>query len=611
MKRIIRVLAALCLLTAFISVFSTARAQGTAFTYQGRLNDGGAPANGSYDITFALFDCGTNGVQQGLTITNLATAVNNGLFTVTLDFGNQFPGASRWLEIAVCTNGAGTFVTLSPREALAASPYAATAGSIVPGGIPAGAYTNAIVFNNSANQFAGNGMGITNLAFGGLSAAAQAQMTNAALGAAGAVQNNLNILAAAAIDTNLFTLLSRQKMLVSPFTNLPAYLLTNPFYFSPLRGSDYIQQAINSLPRYTDRQHVGGGEITVVGINYFPNTLVFANSGFDGNIMSYKLDAPAFTQGALVCQGNPCIHVFGYGNNSYLSDTAFEMDNLIISTLQNTTAVLFDMDYNVTDSEVEHCWFGYWPYLTNQICVGALEGLATPNTPEGITKNDLVVKYTPGSTDRHVFNYNHLTGIDCLLVCCDHFQCDFNFFMECGGNSNLGMRMTDWPTTTPVTGSGLNTSILWTGAAIVLGQEQPHRNYTFTDNYFYFCGGAYFSAWSQPNFHSYQDSYEGSDFSAVTPAGIQLNMINSDAGADTYTLNSTSMSNDDSMRGGVWLNSSGFPFGLNGFALTNLNAANLNGTVPVADLPGLTTNVSNGAITFYITNGLIMRVTSP
>src|SRR5947209_5745051 len=26
-------------------------AQGTAFTYQGRLNDGAAPANGSYDLT--------------------------------------------------------------------------------------------------------------------------------------------------------------------------------------------------------------------------------------------------------------------------------------------------------------------------------------------------------------------------------------------------------------------------------------------------------------------------------------------------------------------------------------------------------------------------------
>ena len=29
-------------------------AQGTAFTYQGKLSDGGAPASGSYDFQFGL-----------------------------------------------------------------------------------------------------------------------------------------------------------------------------------------------------------------------------------------------------------------------------------------------------------------------------------------------------------------------------------------------------------------------------------------------------------------------------------------------------------------------------------------------------------------------------
>jgi len=606
MKWIIQTTAALCLFAAVNAHYSTARAQSTAFYYQGRLSVGGQPANGSYDFTFAIFDNSTNGLQQGPLLTNSATAVTNGLFAVPLDFGNQFPGANRWLEIAACTNGAGTFVTLSPRQFLAATPYAVTAGTVLPGGLPAGTYTNAIIFNNAGNQFSGSGAGITNLPFAALSPAAQAQLTNAV----GAVQTNLNALAATVLDTNMFALLSRQNVLVAPYTNLPSYLLTNSFYFSPARGSDYIQQAINSLPRYTDRQHVGGGQIIVQGINYFPSTLVFANSGLNGNIMSYKMCAPTFTSAALVCQANPCIHVFGYGNNSYMSDTAFAMDNIIVSSLQNTTAVLFDLDVNVTDSDVEHCWFGYWPYLTNQMVVGALQGLATPNTAEGITKNNLVVKYTPGSTDRHVFNYNHLTGIDCLLVCCDHFQCDFNFFMQCGGNSSMGMRSTDWPTTTPSISS--YASLFWTGASVVMGQDQPHRNYTFTDNYFYECVGGYFSPWQQPNFHSYQDSYEGTEFSALSPAGIQFNMVNSDATADSYTLNANNtLSSDSGIRGGVWLNASGFPFGLNGIALTNLSAAQLTGTVPIADLPGITTNVSNGTITFYITNGLIMRVSSP
>ena len=40
-------------------------AQGTAFTYQGQLTDRGSPANGSYDLTFILYDAVTNGVRSG------------------------------------------------------------------------------------------------------------------------------------------------------------------------------------------------------------------------------------------------------------------------------------------------------------------------------------------------------------------------------------------------------------------------------------------------------------------------------------------------------------------------------------------------------------------
>src|SRR5215831_7693752 len=94
-----------------ISLEPLAFGQGTAFTYQGRLNDGANPANGSYDLTFTLFATNSLGSPVAGPLTNTATALTNGLFTVTLDFGNQFPGDARWLEIGVCTNGNGAFVT--------------------------------------------------------------------------------------------------------------------------------------------------------------------------------------------------------------------------------------------------------------------------------------------------------------------------------------------------------------------------------------------------------------------------------------------------------------------------------------------------------------------
>src|SRR5712671_809956 len=124
------ILAALLSLATLSLQPATLHAQGTAFTYQGQLRDGLAPANGSYDLTFSLFGVSSGAGQVGSSLTNSATGVTNGLFTVTLDFGANFPGADRWLEIAVRTNGGGAFSTLTPRQPITAAPYAITAGNL-------------------------------------------------------------------------------------------------------------------------------------------------------------------------------------------------------------------------------------------------------------------------------------------------------------------------------------------------------------------------------------------------------------------------------------------------------------------------------------------------
>lgn len=112
--------------TLLLAALSThAAPMSTAFTYQGRLNDGAQPANGSYDLKFTLLDAPVGGGLVADPVTNAAVALSSGLFTVTLDFGqNPFGGAERWLELAVCTNGAGVFTTIIPRQKLTATPYA-------------------------------------------------------------------------------------------------------------------------------------------------------------------------------------------------------------------------------------------------------------------------------------------------------------------------------------------------------------------------------------------------------------------------------------------------------------------------------------------------------
>jgi hypothetical protein len=108
---------------------------GTAFNYQGRLTDGGSPATGQYDLRFTLYDAGTGGNPVGSPVLVEDRQVTNGLFTVTLDFGNVFNGDARWLQIDVRPGiSTGAFTDLVPRQELLPAPYARYAVSGAGGG---------------------------------------------------------------------------------------------------------------------------------------------------------------------------------------------------------------------------------------------------------------------------------------------------------------------------------------------------------------------------------------------------------------------------------------------------------------------------------------------
>jgi len=174
-----QVVAAFGLLFTCILQPTTLMAQSTAFTYQGRLDAGGAPANGSYNFRFEVYDAASGGSLLAGPLTNAAVAVSNGLFTVALDFGaGVFDGADRWLEIAVSTNGDDAFTALSPRQAFTATPYAILAsgisGSITPsqisGALMPDQLPSAVVTNDSGSvslsgnfngTFTGNGSSLT------------------------------------------------------------------------------------------------------------------------------------------------------------------------------------------------------------------------------------------------------------------------------------------------------------------------------------------------------------------------------------------------------------------------------------------------------------------
>ncbi len=105
--------------------------QSTAFAYQGRLDDGGKPANAVYDFQFVLYTAAVGGAQVGSIVTRDDLAVSNGLFSVSLDFGSVFTGAARFLEVGVRPGtSTGSYTALSPRSELLAAPWAQFARTI-------------------------------------------------------------------------------------------------------------------------------------------------------------------------------------------------------------------------------------------------------------------------------------------------------------------------------------------------------------------------------------------------------------------------------------------------------------------------------------------------
>ncbi|MBK8046160.1 MAG: hypothetical protein IPK16_02925 [Anaerolineales bacterium] len=96
----------------------------TAFTYQGQIKKNGATFSGVCGFRFKLWNAATAGTQVGATQQLNSVQVANGIFTAQLNFGNQFTGQARWLEVGVKCPSDASFVTQSPRLLMTSSPYA-------------------------------------------------------------------------------------------------------------------------------------------------------------------------------------------------------------------------------------------------------------------------------------------------------------------------------------------------------------------------------------------------------------------------------------------------------------------------------------------------------
>lgn len=624
MKLALQIAALGWLLVTVNSQLSIARGQGTAFIYQGRLQDGGNPANGSYDLRFTLFDSGTNGSPQGPVFTNAATAVSNGLFTVTLDFGNQFPGADRWLDISVCTNGAGNFITLTPRQPLTPTPYAITAGNVVPGGIPPGLYTNAMIFNNANNQFSGNGAGLTKLPFSSLSAQAQTQFTNVANGAAaaatvGMVTNTFTFTpqgnndSTAYLQTNLAKggsfifspgIYYASNLVLTNFTTIYGYNAT--IVMQPGATNFLVYMPSNIINVQIFGLKLDGGQ-SGIGWEYGPTLSGRINGQLNrGNVFSNRSGIQFNTSGGGVLRDCLVTGFPGYGyflintnsSGDYLYPRAqlrdCHADRNFIGIWPSAWNYDFDPTGSAPDMNAEYYSFASFAATRNTIGIGIDAG---NNNVVGalVTGNYIGVYFGAGHNAAHgivsscTINHNNYAfwGQGSSEMICNNLLYAnpiAGYFDACGDLQFCGNRF-------------------YPGESVVLTNTYAFSTVSNSLPMFFY-GNSYSGNWATNPFYFQQQAL------------ASTNTVVSFWGNYSYTINGD---NDGQPVGGKNAavqflspaNQFNGTFNGNGSGLTGLNATQLAGTLPIANLPGITTNVSNAGITFYITNGLIMRVTVP
>lgn len=110
------------------SIFNTF-GQTSAFSYQGKLTDAGAPANGTYIMQFSLWNAATGGTSVG-TLSDLSVNARDGAFSVQLDFGAAaISGNDLYLEVSVKKLPGPTYTTLTPRQQILSAPHAIKSGT--------------------------------------------------------------------------------------------------------------------------------------------------------------------------------------------------------------------------------------------------------------------------------------------------------------------------------------------------------------------------------------------------------------------------------------------------------------------------------------------------
>ncbi len=131
-----------------------AQGQSPTFTYQGKLTRSGAPATGSFDFIFSIFEDAAQSKRLGTNIAKEKILVKEGNFSVDLPGGPEvFTGDRRWLKIEVRPTplpipAPAEDYTELPLQEITPAPFSVTAINSFPNGIKSFTSTGTYTIKN-------------------------------------------------------------------------------------------------------------------------------------------------------------------------------------------------------------------------------------------------------------------------------------------------------------------------------------------------------------------------------------------------------------------------------------------------------------------------------
>jgi len=575
--------------------------QGTAFDYQGALNNAGKMVTGLCDFRFTVYDS-TNlpGNTMAGPLTNSAVLVSNGVFNTTLDFGAvAFTGCDRYLQVDLRTNSKTAFISLSPRQRFMSLPYAIMAntasnliGTLPVTQLPVSVLTNggsqALLTGHFYGQFAGDASGLTNLN--------ASQITSGTL----------------------------------PLSQLPPEAVTLPantvkVMSSGLTFSNLWMASANALP---------GDTIIVAGGNYaegnhvcsFPRNVTVLPLGTAQLTIALTNGFSAMDASHVYIQPTDNMHIY---RGLVITEITRNNFNAIFGAVATTPAAtnwMVELESPQTDSDgvylsnvhpvqgtIQNSRFmGYWDAFaaintapnTDIRCFNCLFSPNNTNQPDPSVKRAVNLSFCAGkfTFDSCTFQATQKRGTAITygiqneslnsktIVNNGIFQvADFDVYNS-GPVQSLVLDQCSESSGNPLS---CDTSQSSYGAGLVEASMVAMPAVDYPD------GGISLGDWLL--FVETNDA----------AANIIFRSTNNYAGNTPDVVFRNFNWDGNGGLGGVAANQFWGAFSGSGAGLTNLSASRLSGTISTTNLPGITGSIPIGGVTLHITNGLIMRVSSP